>query len=194
MPLPDPKEFDTEDDYIGACMSAQKGEDKPQDQKLAICFSKWERRNKKESTMKKYDERNTDFSDLIQVARTVTEAKDDPDIKKIIKSAGGDYSGSNEDQGKLLELLKGLAFSDAPLANQFMKKLDMATTEISKELLAKKDLDEEVAGWIAMYNGKKLEIKKGKDADNMLQAKEYAIKELKVPKSKQGLLAIKPAS
>lgn len=50
----------------------------------------------------------------------------------------------------------------------------------------------ELLGWIAFYNGKRLEIVKGKDADSLYGAKLYAIKQLKVPKSKQGLLAIEP--
>jgi len=36
---------------------------------------------------------------------------------------------------KGVQLLKGLALSNEDLANEFMKKLDTATTEISKELL-----------------------------------------------------------
>ena len=49
-----------------------------------------------------------------------------------------------------------------------------------------------MAGWIAMYGGKKLEIKKG-EAKDLYGAKQLAIKKLKVPKSKQGLLSVEPA-
>ena len=48
------------------------------------------------------------------------------------------------------------------------------------------------AGWIAGYNGKRLEIKKG-EAKDLYNAKLLAIKKLKVPKSKVGLMFIKPA-
>jgi hypothetical protein len=51
---------------------------------------------------------------------------------------------------------------------------------------------DKIAGWIAIYNGKKLEIKKS-EANGIYGAKQLAIKKLKVPKSKQGLLAIEPA-
>ena len=51
---------------------------------------------------------------------------------------------------------------------------------------------DDFAGWIAFYNGKKLEIKKD-EAKDLYNAKLLAIKTLKVPKSKQGLLAIEPA-
>jgi hypothetical protein len=54
------------------------------------------------------------------------------------------------------------------------------------------DLDEEFAGWIAMYNGQKLEIKKT-EAKDLYSAKLKAIAHFKVPKSKQGLVAIKSA-
>jgi hypothetical protein len=49
-----------------------------------------------------------------------------------------------------------------------------------------------LAGWIALFNGKKLEIPKD-DFPGIYQAKQFAIKELKVPKSKVGLMAIAPA-
>ena len=49
--------------------------------------------------------------------------------------------------------------------------------------------EEKMAGWIAIYGGKKLEIRK-EEAKDLWAAKQLAIKKLKVPKSKQGLLAI----
>jgi len=63
-----------------------------------------------------------------------------------------------------------------------------------KKLKESTDLKEakQMAGWIAIFNGKKLEIKK-EEAKDLYNAKLLAIKKLKVPKSKQGLLAIEPA-
>lgn len=48
------------------------------------------------------------------------------------------------------------------------------------------------AGWIAIYKGKKIEIKKG-EANDLWGAKKIAIKKLNVPKSKVGLLSVEPA-
>jgi hypothetical protein len=48
------------------------------------------------------------------------------------------------------------------------------------------------AGWIAFYNNKRVEIKKT-EASDLYDAKQLAIKLMKVPKSKTGLLAIAPA-
>ena len=54
------------------------------------------------------------------------------------------------------------------------------------------NIDEsKMAGWVAIYNGKKVEIKKS-EASDLYGAKMKAAKMLKVPKSKIGLLAIKP--
>jgi len=47
-------------------------------------------------------------------------------------------------------------------------------------------------GWIAIYNGKQVEIPKH-SASGIYGAKQIALKVLKVPKSKSGLLAIEPA-
>lgn len=44
----------------------------------------------------------------------------------------------------------------------------------------------EKGGFVAMYNGKKLNI----DADSLYEAKKKAIEELRIPKSKQGLLSV----
>jgi hypothetical protein len=58
------------------------------------------------------------------------------DVSKIIKElVDTDFGGSNEQQGKGIELLKGLAFSEEDLANQFMKKLNDAYTKIGNEVL-----------------------------------------------------------
>ena len=56
------------------------------------------------------------------------------DVSKIIKDLGGDFSGSNEDQMRGVQLIKGLALSDDPKANEFMEKLDAATSQISQEM------------------------------------------------------------
>lgn len=71
-----------------------------------------------------------DNKDDIIVEDKIVEA----DVNAIIKSLSADLGSSNEDQGKLLQLMKGLAFSDDPKANEFMKKVNAATTKISKEM------------------------------------------------------------
>ena len=54
------------------------------------------------------------------------------DVKKIIKDLiETDFSGSNEEQGKAAALFKGLAFSDDPAANKFMKKIDEYTSSLN---------------------------------------------------------------
>lgn len=65
--------------------------------------------------------------------------QEEVDVNKIIKDLSGDFSGSNEEQMKGLQLLKGLATSDDPKSNEFMKKLDKATTQISKSMTEKKE-------------------------------------------------------
>lgn len=65
------------------------------------------------------------------------------DVSKIIKDLANNFSGSNEDQMKAVQLLKGLATSDDPKANEFMKALDTATTKISKDMGGKTESIEE---------------------------------------------------
>ena len=56
MPLPTPKNNESEDEFISRCMSDDQAEkDFPdQDQRLAVCFSQFE--EKKESTLKSFGE------------------------------------------------------------------------------------------------------------------------------------------
>lgn len=49
MPIPRPNSGESEDAYIGRCMSAMSDDDKPQDQKLAICFSELRKAAKDEA-------------------------------------------------------------------------------------------------------------------------------------------------
>ena len=61
------------------------------------------------------------------------------DVKKVVKDLQGNFAGSNDEQMKAVQLLKGLALSDEAISNEFMKKLDAATTKISKEVLGTKE-------------------------------------------------------
>jgi short-subunit dehydrogenase len=56
------------------------------------------------------------------------------DVQKIISDLiDTDFGGSNEEQGKALSLMRGLAFSDDSAANKFMKKLSDVTSTWKKE-------------------------------------------------------------
>jgi hypothetical protein len=56
---------------------------------------------------------------------------------------------------------------------------------------AKEAMSEEFAGYIAHYNGQKHEIK-SHEAKDLYDAKQKAITHFKIPKSKHGLLSVKP--
>jgi hypothetical protein len=56
------------------------------------------------------------------------------DVKKIISDLKTSFGGSNEEQMKAVQLLKGLATSDEPEANEFMKALDKSTTQIATSM------------------------------------------------------------
>ena len=58
----------------------------------------------------------------------------DVDVKKIIKDIiDTDWSKDNESQMKVVNLLKGIATSDEPASNKFMKKLDAFTSGLKVE-------------------------------------------------------------
>lgn len=58
------------------------------------------------------------------------------DIKKMIKDLGDtNWGADNEAQMKAVQILKGLALSDEPESNTFMKKLSDASTSIAKAVV-----------------------------------------------------------
>ena len=62
------------------------------------------------------------------------EGKKKVDVKEIIKELiDTNFSGSNDEQGKAVQLFKALAFSDDPMANKFMKAVDKATSALKVE-------------------------------------------------------------
>ena len=63
-----------------------------------------------------------------QIKESLGEAAD---VQKVIKALiDTKFSGSNEEQGKAVQLLRGLAFSDDPTSNKFMEKLDAFTSNL----------------------------------------------------------------
>lgn len=100
-------------------------------------------------------------------------AKESKDLKDFVKKFKKEYSDLT-DAGDIKEL-------EAWLKTVYSDAKNESVNEAG-----------EFAGWIAGYNGKKVEIKKG-EAKDLYNAKLLAIKKLKVPKSKVGLMFIKPA-
>jgi len=62
------------------------------------------------------------------------------DVKGVIKTLG-DMDWEKE-QGKAAQLLRGLAFAEDPLSDEFMKKLSSASTGIANKML-KEETEEE---------------------------------------------------
>ena len=50
MPIPSRSRDESRDEYISKCMHALKDENKPQDQKVAICFSQWKKAKSKKKS------------------------------------------------------------------------------------------------------------------------------------------------
>jgi len=110
-------------------------------------------------------------------------AFDDAGIK-IKGTKGGKLVISKKDEKKVEKII----------AKQMKKPSDAKRVLGSQIVFEEVEIDEKFAGWIAFYNKEKLEIKPKKgEIDSLNDAKQAAIKHFKVPKSKQGLLAIEPA-
>lgn len=52
-----PTQGESKDAFMGRCMAAQKNEKRPQDQKVAICFSMWREAHPKDKSAKKPEEK-----------------------------------------------------------------------------------------------------------------------------------------
>ena len=96
--------------------------------------------------------------------------------------------------GKLVIDKKDKKKVEKVISKQMKKPADAKRILGSQIIFEEVEIDEKFAGWIAFYNKEKLEIKPKKGViDSLNDAKQAAIKHFKVPKSKQGLLAIEPA-
>ena len=100
------------------------------------------------------------------------------------------------------------AFENRVLYPYFLEMRECVNSKIGKKKIKKEEQQDQTnkivqqeasvneadgfAGWIAIFNGKKIEIKKD-EAKDLYGAKQLAIQKLNVPKSKVGLLAIEPA-
>jgi hypothetical protein len=104
----------------------------------------------------------------------VAEAMDPVDPKKTARPLSAHKDQDINNDGKV------------DSSDQYLHKRRQAITK------ALKIQEETFAGWIAIYKGKKIEIKKDQ-AKDLYGAKQLAIKQLNVPKSGLGILAIKPA-
>jgi hypothetical protein len=136
------------------------------------------------------------------------------DIKNAVMNLAKQYAKQKNEEVELIEKAVSQAQQQAAGAALAVKRGDKPKSALfgaSKEMykMSEKDLEDfaktkhkglpqkvdeadDFAGWIAMFNGKKLEISKDK-AKDLYGAKMYAAKELRVPKAKMGLLAIKAA-
>ena len=134
-------------------------------------------------------------------------------LKPIDKSVVDAFYYKKEKEGKIVstdgDTLTKMGIGGQQIAKWVGRKIkitavsDVKSTEsiikyirksIPSGILEEVEIDEKFAGWIAFYNKEKLEIKPKKgEIDSLYDAKQAAIKHFKVPKSKQGLLAIEPA-
>jgi len=87
------------------------GEEKKEDLIEQDTFPEQEEEGEKEGE-KKDDKKKVD------IAKIITE---------LIKTG---WSGSNDEQGKAVQLLRGLAFSEDPRSNKFMQALDDFTSKL----------------------------------------------------------------
>lgn len=128
-------------------------------------------------------------SNIVRIAKKQPEIKESTDLEEV--------DDTELDKKSLDAMIKN---PDPKRAKEYggkaayVKMLMKKRKNLGEEKGVKEDVEalQEADGWIAIFNGKKLEITK-KDAGSLYAAKLFAIKKLKVPKSKQGLLAIKPA-
>jgi len=64
--------------------------------------------------------------------------KEKPKAKDMLNAIEKGFGTTPEDKNKILQLVKGMIFSDDPKAKEFMKKLDKATTDIAQDVKGEK--------------------------------------------------------
>jgi hypothetical protein len=140
----------------GKEMNSPKGSYVPTDG--TKCPSCGHKMKKKENCV---DDFKVDFSDLASIIDGLIDKEDDisdlvdsyinedpvieqdVDVNKLIKDLGDtDWGKDNDAQMKAVQLLKGLALSEDPKSNEFMKALSDASTKIANEIVGNESVDE----------------------------------------------------
>ena len=98
--------------------------------------------------MNKLSKLNSLLETKVETETKVDEATDSKEMIKTLVDTN--FSGSNEDQGKAVQLLKGLAFSEDPISNKLMKKLDQWFSDLDLDSIGDEEVEE--------ANGKKITI------------------------------------
>lgn len=125
------------------------------------------------------------YKDLSPEARTKVKIKEEVELDEAGPKIKGDFLK--------IQRAKDAAHDDAMGRTKTGRKKPERTMTSTQKSMASMRNEEKLAGWIAMFNGKQVEIYKDKDAKDLYSAKLFAIKALNVPKSKQGLLSVEPA-
>ena len=158
--------------------------------------------------------KKTGLTDLNAIAKVYADAMEDANFHKemVTSKAIGAASKSPKTNVDASDIAAAADWSGYAIANGTVEYLNMIGEEgaASKLLTAitKYNLNEstelpvslelvieaagDFAGWIALFNGKKVEIKKD-EAKDLWSAKKLAIAKMKVPKSKESMVAIAPA-
>jgi len=112
----------------------------------------------------------------------LSELKDkDPEFTKLMKM----YS-------QAMKMVPGSP-KQKDMIKQINKQRIKAGLKNDSSLREEEELEEKkLAGFIANFKGKKLEIKKN-EVDSLYGAKKLAIQKLRIPKSQEGLLSVNPA-
>ena len=143
------------------------------------------------------------MSDLDIIAQEVVEAIEDtgtpetPEaIEDMLINLYPEYSGKPETKLIIQAAMDKLGIEDeGGWVEESTQEDEVPVEDEEGNVVAFKKLGEaedKVVGWIAFYNRQKYEIKKSETIRNIADAKQAAIKHFKVPKSKMGLLAVKP--
>ena len=112
--------------------------------------------------------------------------------KELDRISKEDFKSSVATKKELQNFLDS-GYMKSLMANTYGLKVPAMEKKVKGLMVFAESVNEgKFAGWIAGYNGKQIEIKKG-EAKDLYNAKLLAIKKLKVPKSKVGLMFIKPA-
>ena len=84
MPIPKPKKNEEKNEFISRCIStlSDMKEFKDNDQRIAVCFSQWERKDEKISIIDKIDDYLNEKQTSLTIINDIKDAIYDGDIEK----------------------------------------------------------------------------------------------------------------
>jgi len=155
--MPDPKNYESEDDWMGACVPRMIDEGKKQDQAVAACMNMWRNKERGEgmgSGGERQGDGGADKCVCSKCGATTEHEKGTPCSEIECPECGAKMEGEQEKAMSLWNTVKEFFSKEKPKPGQSHKSEGMNEVDKQNSFLVWKDTDTGNYRWLAVYSNK----------------------------------------